>query len=79
MRVTWFLKNLIHTTIYKIKNKNLLYSTENSTQYSAIGLYEKIILKRVGLCLCITFTFCPAETNTTLQINYIPAIFLKHY
>ena len=35
----------IHTTIYKIYNKDLLYATGNSTQYSIMTYMEKNLKK----------------------------------
>ena len=56
-----------------VANKNLLYSTGNSTEHSN-GLYGKKNLKKgAGICLCITGSLCCIpEINTTLYINYIP-------
>ena len=67
-----------HTTTYKqITSKDLLYSTENSTQYSVITYMRKESVKRMNTCVCITDSlFCIPETNTTLYINYTPKIFL---
>lgn len=36
-----------------ITNKNLWYSTENSTQYSAMTYMEKKIFKSVCVCVCV--------------------------
>ena len=41
-----------HTTINKIVNKNLLYSTGNSIQYSVMA-YMGNESKRVDICICI--------------------------
>ena len=42
------------------------------------GLYGKRMQNRVGVCVCITDLLCCApETNTTLQINYIPIKIVK--
>ena len=67
-----------HTTTYnQITSKDLLYSTENSTQYSVITYMRKESVKRMNTCVCITDSlFCIPETNTTLYINYTPKIFL---
>ena len=50
-------------------NKDLLYSTGNSTQYSAMTYMERN-LKKSGymyIYICITESLCStAETNTTL-------------
>ena len=55
--------------IYKITNKNLPYSTENSTQCSVMayaGKESKIMEKR-RVDICITDSFCcTPETNTAL-------------
>ena len=42
-----------HIHYYKITNKDLLYSTGNSTQHSAMVYMEKN-LKGVNVCICIT-------------------------
>ena len=54
-------------------NKDLLYSTGNSTQYSIMAYMGKEPLKRVDICICITnsVSYTPG-TNTTVQINYTP-------
>ena len=50
-------KNQIYTTIYKIKNKNILYNTGNYTQLPYNNLQWKIIQKSLSLCGCIyTYT-----------------------
>ena len=51
-----------------ITNKNLLYSTGNSTQYSVMAYTGKESLKkRVNICKRITDSLSfPPETNTTL-------------
>ena len=59
----------IHTLLYikQITNKDLLYSTGNSTQYSIITNMEKESKKKVNACICIIDSLsCTAETNTTL-------------
>ena len=59
----------VYTTIYKINNKYLLYSTENSTQYSAITYMGKES-ENIYTCICITESLCcTPETNKTLQIH----------
>ena len=50
-----------------VTNKDLLYSTGNSTQYSAMTYMRKESKKRVDICICVTDCLCcTAETNTTL-------------
>ena len=45
-------------------NKNLLYSTGNSTQYSVMTYMAKESKKRVAICICITDSLCcTAETQ----------------
>ena len=57
----------IHTTVYKIDNKNLLYSTGNSTQYSVITYMEKESGERKGRYIRITESLCcTPEMNATL-------------
>ena len=57
----------IHTTIYKITNKNLLYSTENCTQYSVMAYMGKESKKGVDICICIPDSpCCKPETNMKL-------------
>ena len=50
----------IHTLLYikQITNKDLLYSTGNSTQYSIITNMEKESEKKVNVCICITESLC---------------------
>ena len=58
-----------YTLLYikEITNKNRLYSTGNSTQYSVMTYMGKESKKRVDTCICITDSLrCTAETNTTL-------------
>ena len=51
----------------QVVNKDILYSTANSTQYSVVTYIEKESKKRVDMFICITDSFCYiAETNTTL-------------
>ena len=53
--------------IEQITNKNLLYSTGNSTPYSVMAYMGKASKKRVDVCICITDSLrCIPETNTTL-------------
>ena len=50
-----------------VTNKDLLYSTGNSTQYSAMTYMRKESKKRVDICICVTDCLCcTEETNTTL-------------
>ena len=59
----------IYTVLYiKPKtNKNLLYSTGNSTQYSVMAYMGKESKNRVDICICITDSLCcTPKTNTTL-------------
>ena len=59
----------IHTLLYinQITNKDLLYSTGNSIQYSVMAYMEKESKKGVGMCICISDSLhCTPETNTTL-------------
>ena len=52
--------------IKQISNKNLWYSTGNSTQYSVMAYMGKES-KKVDICICITDSLCcTPETNTTL-------------
>ena len=63
--INWELKVDIYKLLH-ITNKDLLYSTENSSILDNY-LYGKRILKRVGIGICITYSLCwIAETNTTL-------------
>ena len=56
--------DVIHTTMYKIDNKNLLYSTGNSTQHFVITYKGKEPEKEY---ICITESLCyTPETNTTV-------------
>ena len=55
------------SSIYKIDNRDLLYSTGNSTQYSVMAYTGKESKKRVDICICITDSLCcTPETNKTL-------------
>ena len=50
-------------------NKNLLYSTRNSTQYSVMTYMRK----EKDRCMCITDSLCcTTETNSIVKINYTP-------
>ena len=70
----------MHTTIYKITNKDLLYSTGNYTQYFVIT-YKGKIWKCVYMCLYIyTHTHMKlvhCAVYLKLTWHYKPAIFLK--
>ena len=71
---------LLYIYIKQINNKDLLYSTENSTQYSVMAYMEKESKKGVCVCVCVCVSVCVhtdslcciSETNTTLQVNDIP-------
>ena len=60
-------------------NKDLLYSTGNSTQYSARGCMGKESKKYAYIYIFMTDSlYCMPETNTTLYSNHTPThIFLK--
>ena len=50
-----------------LTNKDLLYSTGNSTQYSVITQMGKEFENRMTICICITGSLCcTPETHTTL-------------
>ena len=51
-------------------NKDLLYSTGNSAQYSVLTLMEKEFEKKIDTCITESL-FCTPETNTTLLIKYV--------
>ena len=74
--LNWATGTDIHTLLYikQITNKNLLYRTGNSTQYSVMLYPEKEFFKKRGhIYTCITDSLgCTPETNITWQINYIP-------
>ena len=58
-----------YTLLYitQITNKDLLYSTGNSTQYSIMAYIGKESKKRVDICICITDSLCCiCEINTIL-------------
>ena len=48
-----------------ITNKNMLYSTGNSTQYPIMTFMGKESKKRVDICITDSFC-CTPETNTPL-------------
>ena len=60
----------IYTLLYikQITNKDLLYSTGNSTQYSVMTYTGKECKKiKVDICICIKDSLsCTPETNATL-------------
>ena len=59
----------IYTLLYinQITNKNLMYSTGNSTQYSVKIYVGKESEKKMDIYIYITDSFCyTPETNTTL-------------
>ena len=59
----------VYTVIFKTTNKDLLYSTGNSTQYSVITKWEKNLKKRIDINtrICTTESLCSApKTNTTI-------------
>ena len=68
--INWEIGIDIYTPLYikLITNKNLLYSTENSTQYSVmVYMGKESKKKRVDIGICITDSLCcTPETNTTL-------------
>ena len=66
MGINWETVTDIHTLLYikQITNKELLYSTENSTQYSTMAYMGKESKKRVVIGKCITDSLCyTPETN----------------
>ena len=68
----WEIRINRYTLLYvkQVTNKDLLYSTGNSTQYSVMTYVGKESKKEwiyITDSLC-----CTPETNTTLQINYTP-------
>ena len=59
----------MYTLLYiqQITNKDLLYSTGNSTLILCNDFCGKRILKRGNMCICLTDSLCcTPETNTTL-------------
>ena len=69
---------ILHSTIYKTDNKDLLYSTGNSTQYSVMVYMGKEPKKEWVYLYILLITFCTPETNTNYKINYTPIKFLKN-
>ena len=63
-----FQARVLCTTIYKIGNRYLLYSTGNSTQYHAITYSGRECKKtNIYFYICLTKTLCcTPETNKTL-------------
>ena len=59
------------TYVKQITNKDLLYITENSIHYSVITYMGNESEKRMDICI-IESVCCTLETNTALQINYLP-------
>ena len=74
--INWEIGIDIYALLYikQITNKNLLYSTGNSTQYSVMAYMGKESKKkRMDVCICITDSLCcTPETKTTLLIEYTP-------
>ena len=64
--MNWQIETDIYTLLYvkQTTSKNLLYSTENSTQYSVMTYMGKES-KRVDRCMTDSLC-CTPETNTTL-------------
>ena len=60
--INWEIGTDICTLLYikQITNKNLLYSTGNSTQYSVMAymVKESKNERRVDICICITDSLC---------------------
>ena len=67
-RINWEIRIDRYTllNIKQITNKNLLYSTGNSTQDSTMAYMEKESKKRVDTCITDSLC-CTLDTNTTLQ------------
>ena len=69
--VNWEIGIDIYTLLYiqQITNKDLLFSTGNSTQYSVMAYVGKNL--KADICIHLTESLCCTyQTNTTLQINY---------
>ena len=62
----------IHLVKWIIKmDKDLLYSTGKTAQYSTTNLLGKECEKRIDIGIGVTKSLCyTPETNTTLLINY---------
>ena len=58
----------IYTLLYieQITNKDLLYSTGNSTQYSVMAYVGKESKKRVDIRICLTDSLCCIPETKTL-------------
>ena len=73
----------IYTLLYvkQITNKDLLYSTGNSTPYSVMTYGEKNL--KVSGYIYLYSLCCILETNAILQINYVSIKFIlkiwSHY
>ena len=66
-RINWKIGIDTYTLIYKIDNKELLYSTGNCTQYSIMAYMGKNLKKECLYCIGITDSFCCIpEINITL-------------
>ena len=64
----WEFGTDIYTLLYlkQITNEDLLYSTQNYTQYFSI-IYKGKEPKKIDICVCITGSLCcMPETNTKL-------------
>lgn len=61
-------------TLYRkyVTNKNLPFSTRNSTEHPVMASMEKNLKKkRVDVCICMTDPLrCTAEANRTLEFSY---------
>ena len=67
--INWELGIHIYTLLWikQITNRDLLYSTGDSTLYSIMAYMGKESKKGVDLCICITDSLCCThENNTTL-------------
>ena len=73
-RINWEIGTDIYTLLYikEITNKDLLFSTRNSSQYSVMTCMGKQSKKEwryiyIYIYICITDSlYCTAEINTTL-------------
>ena len=71
--INWEIRSDIYTLLYikQITNKDLLYSTGNSTQYSAMTYVEKESKKeQIYVNICITYLLCciPETNNIVNQL-----------
>ena len=67
--INWEIGIGTYTLLYikEITNKDLLYSSGNSTQYSVMTFMGEESKKRQDICICITDSLCcTPDTNTTL-------------